>query len=396
MAIAVARSMVRGSGILSGNINCVPMTSELIESFAHPDQFPDDVVKFFADAERQYIEFGSGWYRNLVDSVFVQDAGVRFFVLRIDGAVTIALPVRIRRSRGATHVEALSNFYTAVYAPAIGESTQASHMSRLIRGMQSVLPRLASFKLWPMDPQSASYRVLREGLAGAGFRCFDYFCFGNWYLRVDSDWPSYLAQRAGAVRSTIKRMGKKFAAEGGRLELGFGGPDLGRQMAAYNEVYAASWKVPEPYPAFVPGLIEACAQRGWLRIGVAWLGDKPIAAQLWYVASGRAHIYKLAYHDAYKHLAPGTLLTAKLFEHVIEQDHVHEVDYLIGDDPYKQAWMSDRRERWGLVAYNPSTLVGMMGLARELLGRFAKQLRQTWFPDRNKPPSGSEAKDAGS
>ena len=58
--------------------------------------------------------------------------------------------------------------------------------------------------------------------------------------------------------------------------------------------------------------------------------------------------------------------------HVIEVDRVKEVDYLIGDDPHKQFWMSHRRERWGIVAYNPRTLTGALGLLREVLGRLAK------------------------
>jgi hypothetical protein len=56
-------------------------------------------------------------------------------------------------------------------------------------------------------------------------------------------------------------------------------------------------------------------------------------------------------------------------QYVIEQDRVTEVDYLIGDDAYKKSWVSDRRERWGLVAYNPKTASGLLGLGRELTGR---------------------------
>ena len=61
-------------------------------------------------------------------------------------------------------------------------------------------------------------------------------------------------------------------------------------------------------------------------------------------------------------------------KHVIEVDQVKEVDYLIGDDPHKQFWMSHRRERWGIVAYNPRTLMGALGLIREVLGRFVKSV----------------------
>ena len=34
--------------------------------------------------------------------------------------------------------------------------------------------------------------------------------------------------------------------------------------------------------------------------------------------------------------------------------------------------MSDRRERWGIVAYNPATPIGLIGLLREFSGRALK------------------------
>ena len=108
-------------------------------------------------------------------------------------------------------------------------------------------------------------------------------------------------------------------------------------------------------------LITQASKSGWLRLGIAWLDRKPIAAQVWIVANGKADIYKVAYDEAFKDYSPGTVLTARLLQHVIERDGVHEVDYLIGDDPYKKTWMSDRRERWGVVAYNPATLAGALG-----------------------------------
>ncbi len=107
--------------------------------------------------------------------------------------------------------------------------------------------------------------------------------------------------------------------------------DLPTAISAYEAVYQASWKKQEPFPDFMPGLLETYAASGELRLGLAWLGDKPIAAQLWIVANGRAHIYKVAYDEAYKSYSPGTLVTAMLMQHAIDVDQVHEVDYLIGD-----------------------------------------------------------------
>jgi CelD/BcsL family acetyltransferase involved in cellulose biosynthesis len=106
------------------------------------------------------------------------------------------------------------------------------------------------------------------------------------------------------------------------------------------------------------------------------MGERAVAAQIWIVANGKASIYKLAYDEAFKAYATGTLLTACLMQRVIEHDGVHEVDYLIGDDAYKKTWVNQRRERWGLIAYNPRTLAGNIGLARELASRLLRRLKQ--------------------
>jgi CelD/BcsL family acetyltransferase involved in cellulose biosynthesis len=171
---------------------------------------------------------------------------------------------------------------------------------------------------------------------------------------------------------------KKFGADGGVLEIVSEQHALASAIAAYQSVYAASWKKPEPYPEFMPGLLASCLKSGALRLGLAWLDGQPIAAQMWIVSHGRAAIYKMAYHKAYKKYAPGTLVTALLMEQVIDVDQVREVDYLIGDDSYKKTWMACRRERWGIVVYNPGSLRGIAGLARELLGRSARGLVKRW------------------
>ena len=82
-------------------------------------------------------------------------------------------------------------------------------------------------------------------------------------------------------------------------------------------------------------------------------------------------MYKLAYDEAFKGYSPGTVLTARLMQHVIEHDKV-AVDYLIGDDAYKTSWMSHRRERWGLVAYNQRSWTGMVLWQRARMKSFAK------------------------
>lgn len=349
-----------------------------VDSYTHVRDLPADALALLNRAETRHIEFGADWHANLIDNVYAKDPqghAVRLHVLRRQGQVLAVLPTVAHAGEQGREVSALSNFYTAIYAPALEEGLEAEDLLPLTRALRRDGAGAAVYRFSPMDPSSQAFKVLRRALGMAGLSAYTYFTFGNWYEPVRQNWGDYLKERSGQVRSTIKRNGKKFTAEGGRLEIVSGGEQLDIALAAYQTVYQQSWKVPEPYPDFVPGLIRLCARRGWLRLGLAWIGDKPVAAQIWIIANGRADIYKLAYDEAYKALAPGTLLTALLMERALDVDKVREIDYLIGDDAYKAAWMSQRRERFGIIAYDPLTWRGLIGLARQTIGETWRRLR---------------------
>lgn len=362
--------------LLPGRVQINSADSDVVV-YKHPDEFPPDVQSLFDRAEQDSVELSTHWYRNLVNAVYPGDSGVRFFVLRKHDRPIAALAVRTTQGGFGQQLESLSNYYTSIYSPLLAEGLKGVDLVPLICAVKGACTPLGTFRLAPMDPESYGFHTFFKALEIAGLVPFKFFCFGNWYLQVHDDWATYFKTREGTVRSTIKRMGKKFASESGTLELITGGAELERGCEAYLQVYALSWKQTEPFPDFIPGLMKVCAENGWLRLGVAWLGDKPIAAQLWIVAHGKANIYKLAYDENFKAYAPGTLLTAMLMEHAMEKDKVAEIDYLIGDDPYKKAWMSHRRERRGIIAYNPRTWFGVIGLCREIASRSVKMVGRT-------------------
>lgn len=342
-----------------------------VDTYVHVRELPADALALLQRAEQRHVELGADWYANLIDTVYAGEAQaeVRIHVLRRQGRALAVLPTVAQNGALGREISALANFYTAMFAPALDDDIEAEDLLPLTRALRQGGAGAAAYRFSPMDPGGREFELLGKALTLAGLSTHRYFSFGNWYEPVRQNWADYLKARSGQLRNTLRRMGKKFAAEGGRLEIVRDGEALEVALEAYREVYGHSWKPPEPYADFMPGLVRLCARRGWLRLGLAWLGDKPVAAQIWIVANGRANIYKLAYDEAYKSLAPGTLLTALLMEQVMDVDHVQEVDYLIGDAPYKAEWMGQRRERLGLVAYDPLTLRGLLGLARQIAGK---------------------------
>lgn len=335
---------------------------------------PESVLKLFSSAENRAFDLGLPWFANLAATVSVEGYKPCFYVGYTDGKPRAVLPMHMPDSRRGRTAKAFETYYTTRYQPVLAAGARVRDVRQVIDQLRADYPALAELRFAPLNPAEPAIITLRNALQAAGWVTFGYFCFGNWYLPVKDNYQAYFDSRKPKMRNTIRRLGKKLIADDGSLEVITGGDRVEAGIAAYNAVYSASWKVPEPHEGFVPGLVRMLAATGRLRLGVAWLGDKPIAAQIWIVNHGKAGIYKVGYDEAHAAYSPGTLLTAHLMEHVIDRDGVREVDYYIGDDPYKQTWMTHRRECWGIVAYNPRTFVGCLRIAKEIAGRTAKEL----------------------
>ena len=322
---------------------------------------PADVRQFFEEFAHPNIELRLEWFELLSDHAPALTAAARLMVLRDGGRCIAVWPVQVGREAGA-----LGNYFTALYEPVHGPDVDVARLSMLVSALRAECRGTGVLRFGPMDPESAAFATVELALKKAGYTTSRYFRFGNWYLPCAKlSWQCFYAGRPGILRSTIRRMHRRFTHDGGRIEILTGGPQLESAIDAYRRVYAASWKHEEPLQDFVSALVRQSAQLGRLRFAIAWLKSEPIAAQIWIVGFGRAEIFKLAYDDAHKRYSPGTLLTAALLEHVIDVDKVAEVDYLIGDDPYKSMWMTHRRERWGIVAFDTKTVSGVIGAVRQ-------------------------------
>lgn len=345
-----------------------------VKSFSSIAEFTEAHYDLHEYAVQENIERSIDWFDLLQKTVYPDDSGVRYYFVAEDNHPSQILPLRLTKKGTVKTIESLSNYYTSLYTPLLTDAGNMNSLRHLLAAATRDHKGAHVMYFAPMDPESTTYKRLLSEIRSIGWIPFRFFCFGNWYLEVPDSWDGYLNRRSANLRSAIKRRNKEFKAAGGTLEIVTGAEGIDSAIRAFQEVYSASWKIPEPYPDFVPSLIRLLSMKGLLRLGIARLQEKPIAAQLWIVAQDKASIYKLAYHEAYSSLSPGTVLTAHLMQHVMEQDHVKEVDFLIGDDKYKRIWMSDRRERWGIVAYNPRTLIGFALFCREVLGRLAKPI----------------------
>ena len=326
------------------------------------------------------------WYRNFTKTVLAHSECTRIFALESPERQPIAaLLMRYDASRSwlTTRIlSPMSNYYSSLFgiqAEVQGDQMQAA-LESLAKGIAADRPRWDIVNLRPLAADTPAFEGMARALSNAGMMVQTYFCFGNWYLRVGGrSFAEYSNALPSQLRNTLRRKKEQLRKAGNsRIVVYRGLEGLDEGLLAYERIYASSWKVPEPYPEFVRGLCRIGAENGWLRLGVAYIGEEPAAAQIWIVCDGIANIYKLAYDERFAKLSLGSLLTAQLMELAIDEDKVKEIDYLTGDDPYKRDWMSDRRERWGIMAFNRRTPRGLLAAARHFGARRVKKALARW------------------
>lgn len=340
----------------------------------------DDI---FAAAGARSFYLSRPWFANLIATTRGPHEELRLYgIERQTDRVPLGLFVahHDRSNRGLWPLRQLRGFssmYTIVFGPLWGQLASDA-VVRSIQGLATALaadrPRWDVVQIDSLEHDSADFPQLQMALREAGYVVQPYFHFGNWYETIsEPSLDAYFRERPSKLRNTITRKSKKLHnAHHVEYTVYSDNDRLDEGIAAYDRVYAASWKVPEPFSSFTGGLIRCAAAAGCLRLGIAYIDDTPAAAQIWLVANRQATIFKLAYDERFAEHSIGSLLTLELARHVIEIDRVTEIDFGRGDDPYKRDWLAQRRERWGLVALNPRTPRGAFAALRHVGGKLLK------------------------
>lgn len=287
------------------------------------------------------------------------------------GDHTALVPVWCVGSGGGLVVQAgQSSPYSLEFAPII-----AGDPFRAGRGFAGLARRRGVVRLDALDERNPAIAPFLAGCRAGGLQAQRFAHFGDWSAPVETDdFDRWLATRPGSLRSTITRKLKR-ARTTARFHL-FGADDLEVGIAAFEQVYAKSWKQPEPFPLFNITCMRALAGAGLLRLAVLAGPSGPIAAQYWAVSGGRAMLLKLAHDEAYAALSPGTVLTAQMLDAILARDRPSLLDFGRGDDAYKRLWVDQRHERYGVMLINPRHPRGLAAMATAAAGAVRRRLRQ--------------------
>lgn len=313
------------------------------------------------------------WYEALVAAALPPGTQPWFWMISDASRPLLLLPMLAGPAR---RLSSLTTAYTTLFQPMAAPGITAAELHAAGAAVGRRCRAHPHAVLEALDAGWPGLPPFLAGLRSAGLTVRRYDHFGNWHEPVTT-WDAYLASRPGPLRETIRRKSRACARNPDvHMEVVTGGDALGPALAAYEAVYARSWKEPEPAPDLAAALLPRAAAAGVLRLGVMRAGSQPIAAQYWTVADGVATVLKLAHDDAWRALSPGTVLTAHMIQRLIAEDGARELDFGRGDDAYKQSWAGLRRQRIGVLLASAWQPRGAAVLLRHDIGTVLRAARR--------------------
>lgn len=288
--------------------------------------------------------------------------------------------VAVRQSRVIASISNPENFTTTalMFAPDLADPEPV--LKALFRAFRAgpLEPGPRCFdvmRIWPLERDSALGNMVRQAMRDAGFEVQDY---GNSFNRYEDtaglSYEDYLASRSANMRYNIRRRSRALEKTGVlEIEIVTTPERLEQVVSDYLFVSVHSWKNPGSMvsPAILE-LMQLSARLGCLRLGILRLEGAPAAAQFWIVCGGVAHCARLAYHEGFKKLAVGVVLTSHMLTRMLDVDRVAKIDFGYGEDDYKSDWMRHARHYDGYIGFNRHTRLGRLYAVRHIHGRRMK------------------------
>jgi len=346
------------------------------------NQLPESANILFAQSEQRSLFCSRIWLETLSTHALAEHQSLLLACV-IESSRTLAILPLIKGAQG--DLSSLSNNFTSLYSLLMTNSGQQDSILKcLAEGLARHIAddtsekKTQSILFEPIDTNDDNIMRLHQLIEANGFKSQTYFRFYNWMHPIqDQSFDEYMAERPANLRNTIRRKKSKLGREHG-YEIRLYKNDkktpmlIDQVLKHYTEIYKTSWKTNEFFSDFTPALVNGLYQNNWLRLAILYANEQPIAAQIWFVVHGKANIYRLVHDENWKQYSPGSILTEYLMRYVIDTDKVAEIDFLTGNERYKQDWMTVRRERFGIrFAKQPKQ--------KNSFGRFTESLRKLLF-----------------
>ena len=293
---------------------------------------------------------------------FLGENKLLILLLYRENEIVAIAPFLVKREKfkgiSIKKIELLGNVYSPFRYFLIKEEDNKQKGKNLLLIFNFLFEKLNGWDvldLYAIPEENNLLNLVITTLKQKDFSHSEYLCFGDWYLdEIKYSGSEYFNNLPQKIRKDIlyckRRLEKMGKCE---FKLIRNGDNIDDCMDLYYRVYSKSWQKEEGLgPSFHRDLAKIAVRNDWLRLGFLFFEDSPIAAQFWVSNNGIAYILKTVYDQQYKKFSPGKILTSEMMKYVIDTDGVNVVDYVQGDEAYKEDWTPKRRERCGLLIFN--------------------------------------------
>lgn len=365
---------------ITNKFTTASLVSNSVHVYTKMSEMPDTAIQLLKKGGHENIFISKCWYELFCRNVGSLNGQIRFYCLFDETNKALAvLPMWLQPHKELglriNRLTSLANYYSPGFDIAVNTELISRH-DALTRLMQEIKKHRHLWDIIDIFPTNEDFKnEIIDVTKQCSLPSFPYWLTKNYYQPINCSYEEYFNRLPSIVKHTIARKMKKLAAEKSwSINVFSGDEKLDDLLKQYHSIYRDSWKVNEPFPEFINGLIKLGAEKSWLRIGLLSIDSKPVAVQFWLVANDTAYIYKLAYIKDFRHFSPGTILTNHLLKHVIEVDRVKRVDYLTGSDAYKSDWMSKSRNLYGIQIVNRRNFIGQILYLKNMFAESRKIL----------------------
>lgn len=298
-------------------------------------------------------------------------------VWRHDGSVPLicraasegALCWLFLKREGPSAASSLTNAFSPAFRPVFSGNPDAERqramLVAIVRRLRIARPRVASLTLSPVPDSDGSANLLQNALQAAGWIVVAHEISASWSTNVaGQSFEAYWAARPGHLRSRFRDELTKASFD----------------TQVFTRLDADAWlgledtcrdgSIPEAdCSGFLEEMAAAESEAGCLRLGLCRVDEVVVAAQLWTVANGVARCHVTACREGQ---SAGTVLTAAMLHHLIDEDKVDTIEFGAGGEADKADWADDITPRLRIEGYNPATLPGLLGALKTRLSRLVR------------------------
>jgi len=228
-------------------------------------------------------------------------------------------------------------------------------------------------------PGSAVHH-LAEILRTGGYRVFDRRINVCPFMTLaGQNWDSFLATLGRRHRENIRRRIRKLPADASFRRTATQ-EEVRENLTSLISLHNQRWDTRGGSDALRDGRVQEfhrefaalAFDRGWLRLYVLNLGDRPAAAVYAFNYKGTSLYYQAGVAPEYSGMSLGLVALGLSIQDALEEGAV-EYDFLHGDEEYKSLWARETRELRVLDAY-PRSLKGSLTMHSHRVLRAAKTM----------------------